>query len=74
MLQGPSVELYKNLLTQFGDDGLELIASGGIAGINDLEACQAIGCAGVVIGKAYYEGRLSLEEIVSFEASHSSQG
>lgn len=74
MLQGPSVELYKSLLTQFGDDGLELIASGGIAGINDLEACQAIGCAGVVIGKAYYEGHLSLDEIVSFETSHSGQG
>ncbi|MDR9387832.1 MAG: 1-(5-phosphoribosyl)-5-[(5-phosphoribosylamino)methylideneamino] imidazole-4-carboxamide isomerase [Balneolaceae bacterium] len=68
MLQGPSIELYKSLLAQFGGDGLDLIASGGISGMNDLESCQAIGCTGVVIGKAYYEGHLSLEEIVSFEA------
>jgi phosphoribosylformimino-5-aminoimidazole carboxamide ribotide isomerase len=67
MLQGPSIELYKSLLTQFGGDGLDLIASGGISGMNDLEACHTIGCTGVVIGKAYYEGHLSLEEIVGFE-------
>lgn len=73
MLQGPSIELYKSLLAQFRGDGLNLIASGGISGIADLESCQAIGCAAVVIGKAYYEGHLSLEEIVGFETLHSGQ-
>ena len=70
MLEGPSVDLYQTLVQSFGEKGLQLIASGGISGLKDLDECDAIGCKGVVIGKAYYEGHLSLEEMVSFEQRH----
>ncbi len=70
MLEGPSVDLYKALLKSFGKKEIELIASGGISGVKDLDACHAIGCTGAVIGKAYYEGHLSLKEMVSFEQSN----
>ncbi len=40
--------------------GLPVVASGGVAGIADVEACKAAGLAGVIVGKALYEGRIDL--------------
>ncbi len=37
-----------------------VVASGGVAGIEDVASCGRIGCAGVIIGKAWYEGRVDL--------------
>jgi phosphoribosylformimino-5-aminoimidazole carboxamide ribotide isomerase len=37
-----------------------VIASGGVAGLDDLRACRRIGCAGAIVGRAYYEGRVDL--------------
>jgi phosphoribosylformimino-5-aminoimidazole carboxamide ribotide isomerase len=45
-----------------------LIASGGVAGIADLEDLQKIGVFGTIVGKAYYEGRITLEELASFQS------
>ena len=42
---------------------IELIASGGISNIEDVQKMKEIGCAGTIIGKAIYEGRISLEQL-----------
>ena len=60
-LQGTSTPLYKKLLEKFPD--LKLIASGGVTTIKDLEDVKAIGCFGAIVGKAFYEGHISLKEI-----------
>ena len=61
-LEGPSIDLYKNILARFPQ--LHLIASGGVANIDDVYELQKAGCKGVIIGKAIYENRISLEELV----------
>ena len=60
MLQGPSTDLYREIL---GIPGLNLIASGGISSVGDLETLSAIGCEGAIVGKALYEGILDLKDI-----------
>lgn len=66
LLQGPSVKLYKSIITEF--PSLHLIASGGVSSIKDLEDLAAIGCNAAIIGKAIYENRISLEELKGFQA------
>ena len=60
MLQGPSIELYKKILEK---TDVKLIASGGIAQIEDLDVLQQIGCEGAILGKAIYEKRISLTNL-----------
>jgi phosphoribosylformimino-5-aminoimidazole carboxamide ribotide isomerase len=60
MLQGPSTDLYKDILAA---TSVNLIASGGVANINDLLLLQNVGCEGAIIGKAIYEGKISLGEL-----------
>lgn len=60
MLQGPAFELYIEILKI---RAVELIASGGISSIKDLLELQRIGCSGAIIGKAIYEGKVSLKEL-----------
>ena len=62
MLQGPSVDLYRQLLSTFPD--LYLIASGGVSCIDDIKALDAAGVPAVVFGKAIYEGKINLSELV----------
>ena len=62
MLQGPSTALYQEILE---NSTIELIASGGISNIEDVQKIKKIGCAGTIIGKAIYEGRISLEDLRS---------
>lgn len=65
MLQGSSVELYKKITASFRAGGkLQLIASGGISSLNDIEAVQEAGCSGVIIGKAIYEGNINLKDLL----------
>ncbi|MEJ2584909.1 MAG: HisA/HisF-related TIM barrel protein, partial [Robiginitalea sp.] len=83
MLEGPSLELYRDLLkktsvleTRIGLSGVEdvekhgirLIASGGVSTVEDLRQLKRIGCEGAIIGKALYEGRIQLEELAPFIA------
>ncbi len=67
LLQGPSTELYKNILSKF--PALHFIASGGVSSLADLDALRHIGCTGAIVGKAFYEGRISLDELVRFNAA-----
>ncbi|MHC1731234.1 MAG: 1-(5-phosphoribosyl)-5-[(5-phosphoribosylamino)methylideneamino]imidazole-4-carboxamide isomerase [Bacteroidales bacterium] len=60
MLDGPSVEMYKEIVQIAG---LSLIASGGITSLEDLLILRDTGCEAAIIGKAIYEGRISLEEL-----------
>ncbi|HWB90951.1 MAG TPA: 1-(5-phosphoribosyl)-5-[(5-phosphoribosylamino)methylideneamino]imidazole-4-carboxamide isomerase [Puia sp.] len=61
LLQGPAIELYKNIVDKF--PGLHFIASGGVSGIDDVYRLEEVGCKGVIIGKAIYEGRIKLSEL-----------
>lgn len=62
-LEGPSIELYKNIISKFPD--LHFIASGGVATIKDLEELKEIGCKAAIVGKAIYENRISIKELVA---------
>ncbi|WP_430973502.1 1-(5-phosphoribosyl)-5-[(5-phosphoribosylamino)methylideneamino]imidazole-4-carboxamide isomerase [Sunxiuqinia rutila] len=64
MLTGPSIDLYKEIMAQF--EGLELIASGGIATMKDIHELDEMGVPGVITGKAIYENKISLKEISKF--------
>lgn len=60
MLQGPSTELYREILEKVN---ISLIASGGITSISDIEDLREAGCEGAIIGKAFYEGKVTLKEL-----------
>ncbi|MCX6321091.1 MAG: 1-(5-phosphoribosyl)-5-[(5-phosphoribosylamino)methylideneamino]imidazole-4-carboxamide isomerase [Bacteroidia bacterium] len=60
MLQGPSTAMYKEILDKVK---INLIASGGITSIKDLEDLREVGCEGAIIGKAVYEGKITLKEL-----------
>ncbi|TAL77548.1 MAG: 1-(5-phosphoribosyl)-5-[(5-phosphoribosylamino)methylideneamino]imidazole-4-carboxamide isomerase [Bacteroidetes bacterium] len=60
MLRGPSTALYKEILDSVK---INLIASGGISSIKDIEDIREAGCEGAIIGKAVYEGKLTLKEL-----------
>ena len=60
MLQGTSNELYKEIVSK---SEVKLIASGGVSSMNDLELVKEIGCEGAILGKAIYEGNITLKEL-----------
>ena len=62
MLAGPNIDLYKKILLNFPQ--LHIIASGGVSDIEDLRELRQIGVDGVIVGKAIYERRIKLEELV----------
>ena len=64
MLQGPAVDLYKEIQEQVPD--IYLIASGGVSSIADIERLAEAGIPAVIFGKAIYEGRISLKELEQF--------
>ena len=61
MLSGPNVGMYEDLQKRFPQ--LNWIASGGVAGLDDLVTLQSHNLFGVVVGKAYYEGYIRLDEM-----------
>jgi phosphoribosylformimino-5-aminoimidazole carboxamide ribotide isomerase len=61
MLTGPNFELYKNILLSYPT--LHLIASGGVSSIDDLHELKRIGADGAIVGKAIYEGKITLQEL-----------
>lgn len=64
MLQGPSFDLYSKILAKA--KGIKLIASGGISTFDELPKLAELGCEGTIIGKAIYEGRISLKQLEDF--------
>lgn len=65
LLQGPSLALYAKIIERFPD--LWFIASGGVSSLRDLEDLQKIGCKGAIVGKAIYEGRVTLGDLSRFQ-------
>ena len=64
MLEGPSFDLYQKILEQA--QGIKLIASGGISTFDELPKLAELGCEGTIIGKAIYEGRITLKQLEQF--------
>ncbi|HLO45946.1 MAG TPA: 1-(5-phosphoribosyl)-5-[(5-phosphoribosylamino)methylideneamino]imidazole-4-carboxamide isomerase [Leadbetterella sp.] len=64
LLQGPSFDLYEKMRAKFSD--LHIIASGGVSEMKDLEKLNDQGVFGVIVGKAIYEGKISLKELEKF--------
>ena len=62
MLQGPAVELYQEILEQH--PSLHLIASGGVGSMDDIKRLEAAGVPAVIFGKALYEGRITMDELI----------
>lgn len=60
MLAGPSFELYTEILSE---TSVNLIASGGVSTVQDLIRLREMGCSGAIIGKAIYEGNISLNQL-----------
>lgn len=61
-LAGPAIELYQRIMEAYPE--LHLIASGGVSSKEDIEALDAAGIPAVVFGKAIYEGRIDLRELI----------
>ena len=64
-LAGPAIDLYQRMMEAYPE--LHLIASGGVSSIADIEALDAAGIPAVVFGKAIYEGKIDLKELISFK-------
>lgn len=61
MLEGPSMALYKEILSAYPD--LYLIASGGVSCLQDILDLESAGVPAVILGKAIYENRVTLKEL-----------
>jgi phosphoribosylformimino-5-aminoimidazole carboxamide ribotide isomerase len=66
MLAGSSIELYKRLLKEF--PAIELIASGGVTTIEEVVQLKTEGLAGAIIGKAIYEGNITIDQLGKLQA------
>lgn len=64
MLSGVSIDLYKIIRENF--PALNLLASGGVTTLSDIRTLNAMGINGVIIGKAIYEGKISLNDLKEF--------
>jgi phosphoribosylformimino-5-aminoimidazole carboxamide ribotide isomerase len=64
MLEGPAIDLYKTIKEAF--PSLYVIASGGVSSVTDIEKLEEAGIPGVIFGKAIYEGRIQLKELIRF--------
>lgn len=60
-MRGTNRELYRELSQRFG---LNLIASGGVSSLEDVESLKAMGIYGAIIGKAYYTGDIDLRKAI----------
>jgi phosphoribosylformimino-5-aminoimidazole carboxamide ribotide isomerase len=69
LLAGPNLDLYERLVAL---DRGSIIASGGVASVADLTAIRSTGCRGVIVGRAIYEGRLSLRD--ALQAASAGEG
>ncbi len=66
MLTGVNIDATAELVAA---TDVPVIASGGVGSIEDVSRCRQIGCCGVIIGRAYYEGRIDLKEALELAAA-----
>lgn len=62
-LQGPAIDLYRRIMQEYPT--LHLIASGGVSSVDDIQSLETAGIPAVVFGKAIYEGRIDLRELLN---------
>lgn len=62
MMQGPNIEETKKLILE---TGLDIVASGGVASLDDLHHIEAVGAEGAIIGKALYIGAIDLKKAIT---------
>jgi phosphoribosylformimino-5-aminoimidazole carboxamide ribotide isomerase len=67
IMEGPAFDLYKELTNEFPD--LMLYASGGVRTMDDIKRLHDAGVYGVIFGRAFYEGKITLNELESFAAT-----
>lgn len=65
MMDGPSVELYKDMMQELPE--LEVTASGGVSSLYDIVCLDEVGIPAVIVGKAIYEGRITMKELEQFQ-------
>ena len=65
LLEGTAMELYRNIIKKSPE--INLIASGGVASMEEIEKLSVAGCRGVIIGKAIYEGKISMKELTNYQ-------
>ena len=70
-MQGTNRALYKPLAENFS---MDIIASGGVSTLEDIRALRDLGCAGAIIGKAYYTGAIDLAEAIKLAEGRSVRG
>ena len=61
-MEGPNIFIYKEILDRFPD--INLIGSGGVSCIKDINNLKQIGLNECVVGKAYYEGKIKMHEMI----------
>ena len=66
MMDGPSVELYKDMIAELPE--LEVTASGGVSSLYDIVCLEEAGIPAVLVGKALYEGRITMKELERYIA------
>lgn len=59
MLSGVNIEATAEIIRA---TDVPVIASGGVGSLDDIRRCASIGCAGAIIGRAWYEGKIDLEQ------------
>ena len=64
LLQGPSIDLYKKIINKFPT--INLTASGGVSNTTDLIELKNMRCSAAIVGKAIYEGRITMNELKQF--------
>ena len=67
LLQGPSFDLYADMQKQFPE--LNIVASGGVTYFSDIEKLDEMGIFAVIVGKAFYEGNISLKDFEKYHAN-----
>lgn len=64
VLEGPAFSFYEEIISRFPD--LQVLASGGVRGVDDIKRLNDLGIFAVIFGKAYYEGILNLKDLEQF--------
>lgn len=63
-MSGPALGLYQELMAAVPN--IRVIASGGVRSVDDVDELERIGCSGVIIGRALYEGTIKLEDLTKY--------
>ncbi len=64
MLSGPDLDLYQNLRNEFPT--IEIIASGGVSSLSDLDHLNRLNIDGAIVGKAIFEGRINNQDLKKY--------